>query len=384
MWRFAPPLLFALLRPVAAAPPQEPPPGQPRAITIRQQGSADLVGADDAVIQAGLARLHGGGTLILGPGRYVVRRAILPPKNIVLRGEEGAILALPSPVLTAEPAAADARELVLASAGEFAPGTWVQVLPPAGSDFFADGRTRSLDLQRLERAEGTRLAFLEPLEVDIPAASRVGYANKLLVTCGEGLTTIENLTFEGGRSAEIPMPGHFQRCAVWAGAPFGFGEKRLGPPGSGVTVRHCRFTDWYGRGVALYNMTDSLIEGCVFERVADEAIDVDHFCERVRAVGNDVRDALWGIVLNDASRCTIEYNRIEGCDIGIWNWWYGKTPQDRINEENVIRHNVVRGAREAAIHIGRTCHRNVIEHNFVEGEIVVEEPTNSVAGNTRL
>ncbi len=354
-----------------------------RSITVRQQGSADLVGADDAVIQAAFGLLDRGGTLVLGRGRYVVRRPLLPPADVVLRGEEGALLALPSPVRLAEPAAAGSRELVLAQAGEFLAGTRVELAPPVESESFSEG-LRTLEHQELASVAGTRLTLVEPLPLDVPAGSRVGYANKLLVICAAGRTTVENLGFDGGRIEALPMQGHWQRCAIWAAAPFGYGEERLGPPGSGVVVRHCRFTNWYGRAIALYHMTDSLVEACIFEGIADEAIDVDHFCERVRVVGNDIRDVLWGIVLNDASRCTLEYNRIADCDIGISNWWFEKTPQDRINEENVIRHNVVRGVREEAIHIGPACHRNTIEHNFVEGSIVVVEPSNTVANNTRL
>jgi hypothetical protein len=377
--------LLSLASLVASARAQEPRDGAGTILTVRQSGPADLVGSDDVVLKAACDRLRTrGGTLVLGPGRYVVRRSLLLPANLVLRGEPGAVLALPSPSLTAADAPAGARELVLAGAHEFVASAVVQILPPVGSAFFSDGHTRALELQVVEKVEGPTLRLHAPLALTVPAGSRVGYPHKLLQVHQDGLATIESLAFEGGRVEALPMPGHSQRCALWASAPFGFEEARKGPPGRGVTVRHCRFSDWYGRGVALYHQVDGLVEGCLFERIADEAIDLDHFVERFRIVGNEVRDAAWGIVLNDASRNVVEYNRIQGGEIGIWSWWYDKTPRQGINEENVIRHNFVRGTRAAPIHVDRTCVRYTIEHNWVEGEIVVVEPENNVRENTRL
>lgn len=364
---------------VAAAQAQRP------TLVVRQSGTADLLGADDVVLKAACDKLRkDGGTLVLGPGRYVVRRSLVLPANFLLRGEEGAILALPSPVLTAAAAKAGTKELVVAGAHELVADVLVQLLPPVGSEFFPDGVTARLELQLVERVEGQSLFLRDALAFDVPAGSRVGLPLKILQTHRDGLATIENVTFEGGRIEAIPMPGHSQRCAIWAASPFGFGEERLGPPGREVRVRHCRFTDWYGRGIALYHQVDGLVEGCLFERISDEAIDLDHFVERFRVVGNEVRDALWAIVLNDASRNVVEYNRIQGGEIGIWIWWYDKVPRKGVNEENVIRHNFVRGTSQAAIELAATCLHNVVEYNFVEGEIKVAEPDNTIGVNTRL
>lgn len=354
-------------------------------LTVRQSGPADLVGDDDVVIKAACDQLRkSGGTIILGPGRYTIRRSIILPRNVVLRGEAEAVLALPSPVLTAEPAAVGAQELTVRDARDFAGNIFLQILPPAGHEFFADGVTQKLDLQRVSGVEGQKLLLVDPLLVDLPAGSRVGYPLKILQVHKDGLATIENLTFEGGRIESIPMPGHSQRCAIWSSSPFGYGEELLGPPGRGLVVRHCRFSDWYGRAVALYNQADGLVEGCLFERIGDEAIDLDHYVEGFRIVGNEVRDAVFGIVLNDASRNVVEYNRIEDVEIGIFCWPYDEVIAPGWNEENVIRHNSVRGARQAPIRIDRKCLRYTIEHNWVEGEIEVVEPDNVVRGNTRL
>jgi hypothetical protein len=369
------------------APSQEPgaPPVRERpALVIRQSGMADLVGNDDTVLKQACERLrNSGGTLTLGPGRYVMRRSLFLPQELVLRGEPGAILALPSPVLTAAPAATGAREIKIVGPHEFVDVIRVQILPPVGAEFFADGVTKTLELVEVERVDGDTLHLRAPLALDVPAGARLGYPHKLLQLAKEGHTTIEGLVFQGGRIESIPMPGHSQRCALWASAPWGFELERLGPLGQAIEIRDCTFRDWYGRGVAFYNHENGLVERCTFERIADEAIDLDHYVQYFEVRHNTIKDALWGIVLNDAARNIVEHNAIADTDIGIWSWMYDKMPRTDLNVENVIRKNTVLRSRQSPIHIDKHCVRYVIEDNEIEGEIVVLEPENTVRGNTR-
>ena len=359
--------------------------GEPRSITFRQDGTGDFNGTDSAALQPALNSLiETGGTVTFGPGRYVIRANVFVPAGVTLRGCEGAVFALPSPVFVAEEAPAGATELLLTSVEDFAERTLVQLLPPIGEEFFADGETRDYRFTPIVRIEGNRLHLATPLEQTIPAKSRVGYSNKLFKTTPDGNAVFENMVFDGGRLADVPMPGHHLRTAVWISSPFRYGEGRTAPPAPRVTVRNCVFRDLYGRGVALYNAADCLVEGNVFERIDDEAIDFDHFCERNRAVGNDIRDVFWGIVLNDASDNVVEYNNVDGCLIGVWAWWYHEMPKEGWNLRNVVRHNTIRGATEAAIHFDRACLDNVVEHNLVEGPLVFKEERNTVRFNLPL
>jgi parallel beta-helix repeat protein len=136
--------------------------------------------------------------------------------------------------------------------------------------------------------------------------------------------------------------------------------------------------------VAVYYQVEGLVEACVFERISDEAIDLDHYVERFRVAGNEVRDSKWGITLNDASRNVIEHNHVEGGEVGIRMFWWKEVLRKGINEENLIRCNVVRGSREAALQLGIKCSRNVVEYNWYEGELTVAEPDNTIRFNTRL
>lgn len=358
---------------------------EPRTVTVRQDGTGDFQGADEKVLQEALNSLRpDGGVVELGPGRYVLHATVFLPPGTTLRGTPGAVCALPAPVLVAEDAPVGATELVLESTHEFAARTLVQVLPPVGSEHFPDGETTDLRWTPVVEVRADRLVLHTPLEVAVPAGARVGYSNKLLKTTGEGRVTVEHLTFDGGRVDSIPMPGHHLRTAVWASAPFKYFETPTQPPATDVVVRACVFRNLYGRGVAYYHTVDSVVEGCVFEHIADEAIDFDHFCRRNRAVGNDIRDCWWGVVLNDANDCVVEYNNIDGCRIGVWAWWWKEIPKEGLNRDNLVRCNVVRNASEAGIHFDRFCVRNVIEDNFVEGGVVVLEGDNTVRNNRAL
>lgn len=357
----------------------------PTTITFRQDGQGDFNGADERALQEALNSLvETGGTVVFGPGRYVLHKTVFVPAGVTLRGCEGALFALPAPVFLAEAAPQGASELTLTSTEDFVERSLVQLLPPVGEEFFADGVTRDYRFTPIMQVEGNRLQLATPLQQDIPARSRVGYSNKLFKTLPGGNAVFENMSFDGGRTKAVPMPGHHLRTAIWIASPFKYGVGITAPPTPRVTVRNCLFRNLYGRGVAFYNAVDCSVEGNVFEHIADEAIDFDHFCERSRVVGNDIRDVYWGIVLNDASDNLVEYNNIDGCKIGIWSWWYEEFPKEGLNERNRIRHNTIRGATEAAIHFDRFCTKNIIEENFFEGLLLVLEEDNTVRNNTAL
>ena len=257
------------------------------------------------------------------------------------------------------------------------PTTRPSLLPPEEGSIFEREDGKILTLVHIRERDGNRLTLAEPLPFDVPAHSRLGYAHNLL-DLGAGCT-LENVGFEGGRVADIPMPGHQFRNAVWSA----HGLDR--PPAEGVVIRHCVFRNTYGRGVALYNLKDAVVEGCLFEDIADEALDFDHFCLRGRAIGNEIRRSVWGVVLNDAKDCVVEFNRIEGCGIGIWAWWWHETPPEDVNRGNAVRHNVIRGSEKHAILFDNHVRESAVEMNFTEGPIEIGEPqANRVRDNSEL
>src|SRR5687767_3155031 len=161
-------------------------------VTVRQEAPADFVGDDAPTLIRALALLENGGTLILGPGRYVIRRTLFVPAGVVLRGEPGAVLALPSPGVTRAEARAGTRELLLTAAGEFGTDGKIGLVPPVGSPFLPDGESVGLGPLALAEVDGDRLVLVQPLQANVPAGSRISYPIKLIWTARAGRLTLRS------------------------------------------------------------------------------------------------------------------------------------------------------------------------------------------------
>lgn len=364
-----------------------------KVLHVTRNGDGELAGETGQPIRAALDQLRKtGGTVVLEPGEYLVRRKLVLSDNITIRGSGSAaasILRLPAPTRLTASAGKGDRTFTVANSAVFASGTAVQILPPAGADRFSplEGKTKSATIEAAEitSVDGSRITLAEPLPIDLPKDSRVGYFHNLISMRKPARNiTIENLTLEGGRTSEVPMPGHAKRCAIWASSPYTYAEGPQAPPIRGLRVRHCVIRDFYGRAVAMYNVADSEVVGCRIARIPDDAINFDHFNYRNRAVGNTVREARIGVTLNDASNCTVRYNRLVRCSTGVRIWWWDQVDPHNVNEHNMIEYNTILAPRGDAISLGKRVTKNTIRQNFVEGPIRTDEKDNTVSDNTQL
>jgi hypothetical protein len=315
---------------------------------------------------------------------YLIRSEIGLRNGVTLRGEGDAVLRLPSPVLVTAAAAKGDTSLSVSDTAEYAMGTTTQVCPPK-AEAAAPGTEEKLTKAKIASVEEGRLTLAEPLSVDVPEKSRVGYSNHVISYSSPSKSaTVEYLTIDGGRIDAIGMPGHAERCAIWATGPYSYEKGPSGPPAEGLVVSGCRIRNCYGRAVAMYSVIKSEVRGCLIEHIADEAIDFDHFAFHCQAIGNDVRDAVTGVTINDGSYCTVEYNRFTDCSVGVTIWWWHMCPQEDIDVENVVRHNFVYSPKQQAISVGKRCFRNQVYGNFVEGGIAVGEADNVVGRNVEV
>ncbi len=361
---------------------QEP---EDRTVTVAQDGTGDFNGSDEKPIVEAIEALRDeGGTITIRPGTYLIRRKITPRSGITIGGSSETILKLPSPVLVAESTEAGATAISVSDTAEFAAGTVAQICPPAGTETFPDTDQKALKVTIGEMSAGS-LTLAEPLPCAVPEKSRLGYSNNVFeIRTPEKGVTIENLVIDGGRLPDLPMPGHVERCAMLAHGSYSYEGGPTGPPIEELRVVNCHLRNCYGRAVAMYQVTKSEVRGCLIEDIADEAIDFDHFVYHSRAIGNEVRNAVTGVTINDGSYCTVEYNRFTDCRIGVTIWWWHMCPQENIDIENVIRHNFIFSPQRLAISVGERCFRNQVVSNFVEGKIEVAEPDNTVEANTVL
>lgn len=352
---------------------------------VSNSGSGPFAGRDGAPIRQALERLpETGGTVLIEPGVYVIRKPIRPPSHATIRGVDPAktVLRLPAPTRVTTPAARGDRSIAVADTTSFEPDTVVELLPPQG-DRFEVLESHSL-LLTIQAVETDRLRFAEPLPVDLPAQSRVGYAHHLFdIRRPLKDITIENLTLQGSRIPEIAMPGHAERCAIWAVSPYTYADGPRQPPVRQLAIKNCTIEDFYGRAVAMYNVVDSVVLGCRISHIDDEAIDFDHFVQRCRAEENVVHDAHVGVTLNDASHCVARHNQLSHCGSGIRLWWWHLVDPEGVNEHNTIEHNAILAPRGAAIFLSQHAENNTVRYNCVDGPIDVAEPDqNTVFCNT--
>lgn len=356
----------------------------PPVVTVAQQGEADFLGADERPISEAIQKLgKSGGTVAIGPGVYTIRRELTLRSGLTIRGTDRTILRLPPPALVVERAASGQDFLVLSDTNDVRPDTTIQVCPPSGEK--GADEEKNLLTVTIKRIDAGRIYLAQPLPRVVAEKSRVGYAHNLLsIRNVEKAIGLECLTLDGGRCETISMPGHVQRCAVLAHGNYSY----RGGPGPALIedlqVKACRIRNCYGRAVAMYAVSRGRVEGCLIERIADEAIDFDHFCLHCEATGNQVRDCVTGVTINDGSYCLVQHNHLERCGYGVHVWWWHMCPQQDIDVENIIAHNFIHSPKVAAISIGKRCFRNRVVGNFVEGPIKLGETDNTVKDNFAL
>eukprot|EP01035_Chromulina_nebulosa_P050971 gene50971-69347_t len=60
-----------------------------RTVTVAQDGSPDVLGADSATLQRAMDLLRTGDTLEIGPGTYRMNNSLFVPSGVTVRGTKG-------------------------------------------------------------------------------------------------------------------------------------------------------------------------------------------------------------------------------------------------------------------------------------------------------
>ncbi len=354
-------------------------------VVVSHDGDGPFAGHDQEPIVRAIKHLADtGGTVSIGPGEYAIRKPIRPTSNITIKGADGTLLKLPSPVRVKASADKGQRRLSVPDTSEYAAGTLLDVLPPKRKGSTHDEAKNAL-IVTIAKVEPGTLILAEPLTQAVPEGSRVGYRHNIFDMRGSSAKNVrfESLAIDGGRREGIPMPSHVHRCAILAHGSFSYEKGPTAPPIENLQVVNCQFRNCYGRAVAMYSVVKSKVVDCTMRNIDDEAIDLDHFCYHCEVTGNKVNGAVVGVCLNDASYCTVADNLIQNCsNVGITIWWWHKCPMDGIDIENVIKNNRVLCPNSRGIALGKRCFRNKVFGNYVEGGITVVEPDNEIGPNT--
>ena len=180
--------------------------GEPAPVTVRvaQDGKGDFNGADETPILEAIDRVGSGGLIVIAPGRYLIRRPLSLPSNVVLRGTAETVLRLPSPVLVTAPAAEGQQVVMISDVSQFLPQTTIEVFPPAGAKHFADGSTESFRAEITAAGDG-RLQVAEGLPLDVPEGGRLGYPHNMVIVSGPSTSVTLSSSSTGSPSSPMTI-----------------------------------------------------------------------------------------------------------------------------------------------------------------------------------
>jgi parallel beta-helix repeat protein len=360
-------------------------------LTVAQDGSGRFNGNDHLPIQAAIDRAvkQGGGEVVISKGDYLIGASLKigSATNLSIRGQPGAVLRLPplpyAQSLEALPAGA--TSLRVDRVEGFKPGLRLHFVAPGKVHPFT-GKPAPYFLATVARVEPGRLEFKAPLEFPAPTGTRLYHEDAPNVFSIRGAAenvVIERLTLEGGRRADDPkITGHTIGCGVLAEGPYSYERGPTGTPVRRLVVRDCVIRHCFGRGVAMYAVTDGIVDRCKIEDTVDEAVDFDHFAVGCRAVGNTVTDCRVGVELNDATDSLVRSNRFDACDVGINLWRWCRQPG--LNVRNRILDNQFLNTRGSAIVIRPNTASNVISGNIIRGSgsVILEGSHQTLTENT--
>lgn len=383
-------------------------------VTVAQDGHGEFNGADEKPILAAIAKVRaaGGGEIVIQPGVYVLQRGLelKDLRNVTFHGQPGATLKL-LPLQHAETSADTAvgeTALPVSKQQALTPGLRLQIMARGEMDSFI-GKQKPTFMAKLVKVEGDRLILAEPLPFPVPAKTQImneDAPNLFEFRTGCENIVIEGLTLDGGRTPDDPAVGtHAQRCAIFASGPYNYTQGPTGKPVQHLVIRDCTIRNCFGRGVALYAVTDALVTNCTIEETCDEAVDLDHFTVAARILNNQIAHCRVGVELNDANECWVTGNRFESCEIGVNVWRWCKMEDLNVRNQildnlflntvgnglqldggtrlNFVRGNIIRGSGRNGISLSgheSIVSENIIEHSSLNG-IALAGNRNEVARN---
>ena len=141
----------------------------------------------------------------------------------------------------------------------------LQIMAPGQVESFT-GKARATCTAKLAKVEADHLILAQPLAFPVPAKTRIvsaGAPNAFDLRGACEHIVIEGLTIDGGRTADDPASsGHTTRCGILAHGDYNYTDGRTGKPIQRLVIRECTIRNCFGRGIALYAVTDALIAHC--------------------------------------------------------------------------------------------------------------------------
>lgn len=324
------------------------------------RGNADLVGADNRVLQAAVDYVAGlgGGVVEIGPGDFLMRDSLHLRSNVTVRGHAG----------KTRLCKADSAISALALDGDFGEEQ-ITVEDPAGFDVgygvavWDDGAGGfHTTVARITGRSGNTFSIDRPLMADCMVRNHAEAATVFPVVSGRDIqgAVIENLIIVGNKAGNVPLNG----CR---GAGIYLFRSH------GTVVRNCTVEGYNGDGISFQQSNDVTLEGCVSTDNAALGLHPGSGSQRpvvrrctARGNGTDGLFLCWRVRHGLFEDNTLEDNGRYGISIG-------HKDSDNLLQRNRVCQNARDGIYFRNETIGMAAHRNRLVENVIENNGSAEE-----------
>ncbi len=325
------------------------------------QSDGDLMGRDHRVLQAAVDYVGalGGGTVEIGPGRYLMRDSLHLRAHVTVRGsgDDTVLVKAPGVVsLMALDGDFGEEQVTVVDAAGFEVGDGVAIRDAEAGGFHTT-------VARITGKTGNTFSISKPLNADCLASREARAATVFPVISGyeiEG-ARVESLTVDGNRDQNI----HLNGCR---------GAGIFLYRGFGTVIRGCKVRNYNGDGISFQQSNDVQVLDCVSENNAELGLHPGSGSQRplvrgcvARGNGSDGLSLCWRV-----RHGTFENNQLLGN--GRFGISIGHKDTDNLLEKNVVRDNAHHGVVFRKESYGMSGHRNRLVNNVIENNGVREGP----------
>lgn len=314
---------------------------------------ADIIGSDNRALQAAVDYVAGlgGGTVVIGPGEYVMYDSLHLRNDVTVRGAGEKTVLRKAPGVVS-PLAVDGdfgeQQITVTDPTGFQVGYGVAIWDDHAGGFHTT-------VARIIGQNGNTFAVDKPLMADCMVANKAIAATVFPVISGYDLTgaVVEDLTIEGSKEDNILLNG----CR---------GAGIFLYRAHGTILRNCIVRNYNGDGISFQQSNDVTVSGC--QSLSNAALGLHpgsgsqrpkiHGCV-AKGNGTDGLFLCWRV-----RHGIFENNILEGN--GRFGISIGHKDTDNLLRTNQVRRNASNGIFFRNETVGMAAHRNRLVDNVIE------------------
>jgi hypothetical protein len=321
-------------------------------VTVGRAG-ADLIGADNRVLQAAVDYIAGlgGGVVEIGEGEYLMRDSLHLRSNVTVRGHKGkTILRKADAAVSRLSLDGDfgEQQITVADASGFAAGAGVAIWDDKAQGFHTT-------VARITGRRGNTFSIDAPLMADCMVADHATAATVFPVVSGSKIqgARVEDIVVEGNKGGNPPLNG-CRGAGIYLNLAFG------------TAIQGCVVRAYHGDGISFQQSNDVSVIDCISEDNADLGFHPGSGSQRpvvknniARRNGTDGLFLCWRVRHGVFENNRMELNGRFGISIG-------HKDSDNLLRGNRVARNGSNGVFFRDEPTGMSPHRNRLEKNVIE------------------